>query len=71
MRTLDHKNITETAEWAFLVDKLGDISRDYTSEMIAAASIGETARVQFLAGKVQMINELTNMPEAWMPTPKE
>lgn len=71
MRTLNHKVITQTSEWAFILSKLEDIERAFVDDILLAASDGNTARVQFLSGQVQQIRVFKTMPQDWMPEIKE
>lgn len=71
MKTLNHRVLTETAEWNFILLKLEDLEKDYVDEMLLAAKDGNTARVQFMGGQVQQIRNLKTMPQDWMPEQKE
>lgn len=70
MRAYDHKVITDTPEWALFISKLADIERDYINEMVMVAKEGDIARVQFLAGAIDQLRGIKDLPEQWMPSPR-
>lgn len=62
---LNFPSFEQTDEWAAIINHLRKVKEDLTGELIIAAEKGETSKVQFLAGKVAMIDEILSVPE-WL-----